>query len=168
MGICNLIKFKPLSANPTKWSNTLKQFLGCCRRLVWARLIIFWGGASRVKVQHRIWSSEEELKSLGFFIFISLIASRYYRKYEKCMCVLRWQKHCLLLNFISCFSPLFFIRFDSFDSKTGIFIFKGCVRYIFARLFCMPKREHFRNREKYVLFHFESSSPSWGNQILTF
>ena len=24
----------PLSTNPTKWSNTLKQFLGCCRRVV--------------------------------------------------------------------------------------------------------------------------------------
>ena len=24
--------FDPLSANPTKWSNTIKQFIGCCRR----------------------------------------------------------------------------------------------------------------------------------------
>ena len=23
-----------LSANPTKWSNTLKQFVDCCRRIV--------------------------------------------------------------------------------------------------------------------------------------
>ena len=23
----------PLSANPSKWSNTLKQFVGCCRRI---------------------------------------------------------------------------------------------------------------------------------------
>ena len=22
--------FNPLSVNPTKWSNTLKQFVGCC------------------------------------------------------------------------------------------------------------------------------------------
>ena len=33
----NLVKktgpfFDPLSANPTKWSNTIKQFIGCCRR----------------------------------------------------------------------------------------------------------------------------------------
>ena len=27
-------QFNPLSANPTKWSNTLKQFIGCCRRIV--------------------------------------------------------------------------------------------------------------------------------------
>ena len=26
--------FNPLSANPTKWSNTLKQFVVCCRRIV--------------------------------------------------------------------------------------------------------------------------------------
>ena len=24
----------PLNASPTKWSNTLKQFVGCCRRIV--------------------------------------------------------------------------------------------------------------------------------------
>ena len=32
----------PLSANPTKWSNTLKQFVGCCRRIVWVCLTILW------------------------------------------------------------------------------------------------------------------------------
>ena len=26
--------FNLLSANPTKWSNILKQFVGCCRRIV--------------------------------------------------------------------------------------------------------------------------------------
>ena len=26
--------FNPLSANPTKWSNTLKQFVGCSRNIV--------------------------------------------------------------------------------------------------------------------------------------
>ena len=37
---------------------------------------------------------------------------------------------------------------------------KGCVRYIFASLFCMSKREYYRNKEKCFLFHFESSSRS--------
>ena len=32
-----------LKANPTKWSNTLKQFVGCCRRIVWVCLSILWG-----------------------------------------------------------------------------------------------------------------------------
>ena len=34
------VSLNPLSPNPTKWSNTLKQFVGCCRRIVWVCLII--------------------------------------------------------------------------------------------------------------------------------
>ena len=44
---------------------------------------------------------------------------------------------------------------------------KGCFHYIVASLFCMSKREHFGNKEKCFLFHFENSS-FWDNQILTF
>ena len=33
--------FNPLSADPTKWSYTLKQFVGCWRQIVW--LCILWG-----------------------------------------------------------------------------------------------------------------------------
>ena len=44
---------------------------------------------------------------------------------------------------------------------------KGCPLYIFASLFCMYKKEHLQNKEQCFLFHFESSSRSWGNQILT-
>ena len=32
--------FNPLSANPTKWSNTLKQFVGKSRQIVWLCLTI--------------------------------------------------------------------------------------------------------------------------------
>ena len=32
-----------LSANPTKWWSTLKQFVGCCQRIVWVCLTILWG-----------------------------------------------------------------------------------------------------------------------------
>ena len=46
--------------------------------------------------------------------------------------------------------------------------FKGCVRYSFATLLSISKREHLRNKEKCFLFHFESSSRSWDNQTLTF
>ena len=35
--------FKPLSANPTKCSKTLKQVDGCCRRIVWVCLTILCG-----------------------------------------------------------------------------------------------------------------------------
>ena len=45
---------------------------------------------------------------------------------------------------------------------------KGRVCYIFTSLFCMPKREDLRNKEKCFLFHFESSFSSWDNQILIF
>ena len=35
--------FNPLSTNPTKWSNTLKQFVCCCWRIAWVCLIILQG-----------------------------------------------------------------------------------------------------------------------------
>ena len=37
------IAFNPLSANPTKWSITLKQFVGNSQRIVWECLITLWG-----------------------------------------------------------------------------------------------------------------------------
>lgn len=27
--------FNPLNTNPTEWSNTLEQFVGCCRQIFW-------------------------------------------------------------------------------------------------------------------------------------
>ena len=33
----------PLNSNPTKWSNTLKHFLGKSRWIVWVCLTILWG-----------------------------------------------------------------------------------------------------------------------------
>ena len=46
--------------------------------------------------------------------------------------------------------------------------FKGCVRYIFASLFCMSKREHLWNKEKVFFFSLRRVFRSWDNQILTF
>ena len=37
-----LSQFNPLSANPTKWSNTLQQFVGNSGRIVWVCLPILW------------------------------------------------------------------------------------------------------------------------------
>ena len=34
---------------------------------------------------------------------------------------------------------------------------KGCVRYIFASLFCKAKREYLSNKKKCFSFHFKSS-----------
>ena len=42
---------------------------------------------------------------------------------------------------------------------------KGCVRYIFASLFGMSRRDHLPDKEKCFLFHFKSSSRSWDNQL---
>ena len=55
-----------------------------------------------------------------------------------------------------------------FSCRPFLNILKGCIHYIFASLFCMSEREHLWNKEKYFLFHFESSFRSWDNQILTF
>ena len=33
----------PLSVNPIKWSNTLKQFVANSQQIVWVLLMIFWG-----------------------------------------------------------------------------------------------------------------------------
>ena len=45
----------PLSTNPTKWSNALKQIVGCCRQIVWVYLIILWS-----------WRSYNWLKQLSY------------------------------------------------------------------------------------------------------
>ena len=56
------------------------------------------------------------------------------------------------INLIQAFlSLLFQVTYEKCPSV------KGCVRYIFASLFFMSKMEHFRNKEKCFLFHFESS-----------
>ena len=45
-----------LSANPTKWSNALKQFVGKSRQIVWVRLAILW--SSRLKVIEKLLTSQ--------------------------------------------------------------------------------------------------------------
>ena len=38
-----IMLINPLSASPTKWSNTLKQFVDFCPRILWLCLTILWG-----------------------------------------------------------------------------------------------------------------------------
>ena len=38
----------------------------------------------------------------------------------------------------------------------SIILFKGCVRYSFASLFCMSKREHFKTRENAFYFSMKA------------
>ena len=45
-----------LSANPTKWSNALKQFVGKSRQIVWVRLAILC--SSRLKVIEKLLTSQ--------------------------------------------------------------------------------------------------------------
>ena len=41
--------FNPLNANPTKWSNALKQFVGKNQRIVRVCLTILWGWHLKVQ-----------------------------------------------------------------------------------------------------------------------
>ena len=45
---------------------------------------------------------------------------------------------------------------------------KGCLRYIFASLFCKSKKEHLWNLEKCFLFHFKNSFRFRENHIFIF
>ena len=54
-------RFNPLSTNPTKWSNTLNQFVGCCRRIISVCLTNFVGLA--IKGLTKIVDSKELLSS---------------------------------------------------------------------------------------------------------
>ena len=45
----------PLSANPTKWSNTLKIIVSCCQLIVWVCLTILWGWYVKGKAQSVHW-----------------------------------------------------------------------------------------------------------------
>ena len=59
------ILINPLSTNPTKWSDTLKQFVGCCRRIVCVCLTILWG-----------WCLKD------YYIFK---LSKYFKMFKRCM-----------------------------------------------------------------------------------
>ena len=53
--------FNPLTANFAKWSNTLKQFVGFCRRIVWVGLTILWvwclKGSVSMEILGKFWYS---------------------------------------------------------------------------------------------------------------
>ena len=45
-----ILSLNPLSANPTKWSNTLKEFVRKSWRIIWVCLTILWGWRLKGKV----------------------------------------------------------------------------------------------------------------------
>ena len=76
--------FNILSGNSTKWSDTIKQFIGC-RRIIWVCLTIFWG--CRLKGNSLIFSILNSLflqrnLSTGkyFFYIIEDICEKFYNK----------------------------------------------------------------------------------------
>ena len=66
----------PLNANPTKWSNTLKQFVGCCGRIVWVCLTILRG-----------WRLKGKYSCTQVYYFVSLQNSM-----ENCSYTLKFRK----------------------------------------------------------------------------
>ena len=62
-----LVFINPLNANPTKWSNTLKPFVGFYRRIVSVYLTILWG-----------W----HLKSPMLIGILSVTRSMWYRQFN--------------------------------------------------------------------------------------
>ena len=91
-----------LSANPTKWSNTLKQFVVCCQRIVWVWFTILWVGAQRInetfnvlpilKLKNRKTSFRKSflVSCLNFEIFISLLCKIAFNWISKSPVLLRW------------------------------------------------------------------------------
>ena len=65
------------------------------------------------------------------------------------------------------FIRIFSIKRFITEYYVSSFLIKDCVRYIFANLFCMSKKEHLRKKNKCFLFHFENSFRSENNQIFT-
>ena len=71
---CNYVNLNTLSANPTKWSDTLKQFVGCCQRNT---QIIFYNvtrafayGIARILSRRR---SCNDVAMLNLNMYISLL-----------------------------------------------------------------------------------------------
>ena len=70
--------FNSLNAYPTKWSNTLKQFAGCCHRIVWVCFTILWGWRlKRVKGESVESNSHLKNRSQTITNFVSCINTFY-------------------------------------------------------------------------------------------
>ena len=88
----------PLSANPTKWSNALKQFVDKSRRIVWVCLTILSGWRLKANLHHQ--NDCLEILSfyhrLRFFIYeITIISESYIIEYYRYM---RTRKECWMFT----------------------------------------------------------------------
>ena len=66
----------PSSADPTKWSNTLKQFAGCCRQVVWVCLTILWDWGKVKKVSLHLWLILKENIQIIFTTYLAVISTK--------------------------------------------------------------------------------------------
>ena len=64
--------FNPLSINPTKWSNTLRQLVGFCRQIIWVYLTILWGWNHFVRKSISVHGMEMRL-ILTLHLFLKII-----------------------------------------------------------------------------------------------
>ena len=77
-----VLRLNPLSANPTKWSNTLKTIRPLLRRIVWVCLTILWGWLLKVNAFCRspILQKQFIITSVGCFYRGSSFSEHYFLK----------------------------------------------------------------------------------------
>ena len=71
----SLFKVNHLSANPTKWSNRLKQFIGNSGQIVWVFFTILWGWRLKVYIlcilcKSPLWWPLFNIYLLFWYIFV--------------------------------------------------------------------------------------------------
>ena len=73
----NAFRLNPLSADPTKWSNTLKQFVGFCWRIIW--VFDHFVGLALEELMRKSWKGNHivcaVLEKLGYQVSPSLFVA---------------------------------------------------------------------------------------------
>ena len=94
-----------LSGNPTKWSNTFKQFVGNSRRIAWVCLTILWGWRSKCYIWDKVFKNglseicrRQSLKKLAWSIFWMLCPIYSLCNYQKPKLLLRFQRELKSIN----------------------------------------------------------------------
>ena len=88
--IFKLSWINPLNANDTKWSNTLKQFIGNSQQIIWVFLTILWGLAlKRLSWVNNIWSdSGVFILDISKLMMILIWSPYYFDHFEKLLTAL--------------------------------------------------------------------------------
>ena len=64
------LQVNPLSTNSTKWSNTLKQFVGNSQWIVWVCLTILWGWRLKATKTVTVYRKREARQSSKLFVTV--------------------------------------------------------------------------------------------------